>query len=477
MAQSAAETASGSTDSADPRRWLALAVIAAAQLLVVLDASVVNIALPSAQQALGMSDVAKQWVVTGYSLTFGGLLLLGGRMADLHGRKRMFVWGLVGFAVASAVGGLAENAAILLTARAVQGGFAAFLAPAGLALLATTFTDPAERGKAFGIFGAAVGTGGVIGMVLGGVLTEYGSWRWTLLINVPVVLLILIAAFRVLRDSRAGGPVRYDLPGTLTGTLGVGTLIYGISQAVERGWLSASTLTFVLVGIVLLVAFVWIEHRSAAPMMPLRVVRDRVRGSGYAVVFLIGGALYAFYLFLTYYLQVVQDYTPLRTGLAFVPIGVGIFIGSVVAGRLLGRMSARGVVIVGLLAGVLGIGWLGLIEPTTGFWSTLMPAQVVVGLGIGAAMTTVMKLTLDGVDHGDAGVAGALTNAMREIGGAVGISALNVVAISVTAAAGPLSDRTLTDGYAIAFLASAVVLAVATLIAVFAVKPDRVAHR
>ncbi|MFE9748352.1 MFS transporter [Saccharothrix saharensis] len=451
-------------------------MIAAAQLLVVLDASVVNIALPSAQQALGMSDVAKQWVVTGYSLTFGGLLLLGGRLADLHGRKRLFIWGLVGFAVASAVGGLAENTATLLAARAVQGGFAAFLAPAGLALLATTFTDPAERGKAFGIFGAAVGTGGVVGMVLGGVLTQYGSWRWCLLINLPVVLLILIPAVRVLRDSRASGPVRYDLPGTVTGTLGVGTLIYGISQAVERGWLSVPTLAFVAAGLVLLGAFVWIENRSAAPMMPLRVVRDRVRGSGYAVVFLIGGALYAFYLFLTYYLQVVQDYTPLQTGLAFVPIGVGIFIGSMVAGRLLGRLSARGVVIAGLVAGVLGIGWLGLIEPTTGFWTTVMPAQLVVGLGIGAALTTVMKLTLDGVDSDDAGVASALTNAMREIGGAVGISALNVVAISVTAAAGPLTDRTLTDGYATVFLASAAVLVVAALLAVFAVKPHRVAH-
>ncbi|MBB5803397.1 EmrB/QacA subfamily drug resistance transporter [Saccharothrix ecbatanensis] len=476
MAQPSAETTSESSGSADPRRWLALAVIAAAQLLVVLDASVVNIALPSAQQALGMSDVAKQWVVTGYSLTFGGLLLLGGKLADLHGRKRLFIAGLVGFALASAVGGLAQNTETLLAARAVQGGFAAFLAPAGLALLVTTFTNPAELGKAFGIFGAAVGTGGVVGMVLGGVLTEYGSWRWCLLINLPVVLLILIAAVRVLRDSRASGPVRYDLPGTVTGTLGVGALIYGISQAVERGWLSLPTLAFVLTGLVLLGAFVWIEHRSDAPMMPLRVVRDRVRGSGYAVVFLIGGALYAFYLFLTYYLQVVQDYTPLRTGLAFVPIGVGIFVGSVVAGRLLGRFSARVVVITGLVAGVLGIGWLGFIDPTTGFWTTVMPAQLVVGLGIGAALTTVMKLTLDGINPDDSGVASALTNAMREIGGAVGISALNVVAISVTAAAGPLTDGALTDGYATAFLVSAAVLAVATLLAVFAVKPDRVAH-
>lgn len=466
----AATTNSGGT-TADPRRWAALAVIAAAQLLVVLDASVVNIALPSAQQALGMSDVAKQWVVTGYSLAFGGLLLLGGRMADLHGRKRMFIGGLVGFAVASAVGGLAENTATLLTARAAQGAFAAFLAPAGLALLATTFTDPAERGRAFGIFGAAVGTGGVVGMVLGGVLTDLGSWRWCLLINVPVVAIVVVAALKILGDSKISGPVRYDLPGTLTATFGVGALIYGISLAVESGWVSPWTISFIALGIVLLTAFVLIEKRSQAPMMPLRIVLDRVRGTGYAVVFLIGGALYAFYLFLTYYLQVVQDYTPLRTGLAFVPIGVGIFVGSMVAGRLLGRMSAKGVVLTGLGAGVLGIGWLGFVQPDTGFWTVVMPAQLIVGLGIGAALTTVMKLTLDGVDHDDAGVASALTNAMREIGGAVGISALNVVAISVTAASGVLDDNSLTYGYAVAFLASAAVLAVAALLTAFADKP------
>jgi EmrB/QacA subfamily drug resistance transporter len=471
MTQSDAAAARGTSQvGADPRRWLALAVIAAAQLLVVLDASVVNIALPSAQAALGMSDVAKQWVVTGYSLTFGGFLLVGGRIADLHGRKLVFLVGLAGFAVASAVGGLAQDSAVLLGARAAQGVFAALLAPAGLALLATTFTEPAERGKAFGIFGAAVGTGGVLGMVLGGVLTEYGSWRWCLLINLPVVALIAAAAVPLLRESRAEGRARYDLPGAVTATLGVGALIYGISQAVDRGWLGVSTVSFVVAGLLLLVGFVLLQTRVPVPMMPLRVVRDRVRGSGYLVVLLIGAALYAFYLFLTYYLQVVQGYTPLGTGLAFVPIGVGIFAGSMLAGRALARANARAVVIGGLVPSTIAIGVLGAVEPDTGFWTVVMPVQLVVGLGIGAALTTVMKLTLDGVDPDDTGVASALTNAMREIGGAVGISALNVLAISVTAAAGT-GPAALTEGYASAFLAAAALLLVATVVTVLAVKP------
>jgi EmrB/QacA subfamily drug resistance transporter len=467
-------TNDGTPTSLDPRRWAALALIAAAQLLVVLDASVVNIALPSAQQALGMSDIGKQWVVTGYSLTFGGFLLFGGRLADLHGRKRIFVVGLAGFAVASALGGFASGPEMLLVARAAQGMFAALLAPAGLALLATVFTDPAERGKAFGIFGAAVGTGGVVGMVLGGVLTEFGSWRWCLLVNLPVVLIILIPAVRMLSESRATGPIRYDLPGAITATLGVGSLIYGVSQAESAGWLSGPTLGFGAAGLVLLAVFVLIERRSAQPMMPLRIVLDRVRGGGYLIVLLIGAALYSLYLFLTYYLQVVQNYSALATGFAFVPIGVGILVGSLGAGRVLARMNPRRIVVVGLALGAVGMAWLGVLDPTTGFWPVVFPMQIVVGLGIGAAMTTVISMTLDRVSPDETGVASALTNAMREIGGAAGISALNVVAISVTAAQlGVTREAALTSGYVAAFGTGAGLLVVAALIALLATRSTR----
>ncbi|MEV7870643.1 MFS transporter [Streptomyces sp. NPDC088124] len=461
---------SPTSDGGDPRRWRALWIIVAAQLLVVLDASVVNIALPSAQSALEMSDSSRQWVVTAYSLTFGGFLLLGGRVGDLQGRKKLFIAGLIGFAVSSAVGGFAVNEIMLLLARAAQGVSAAFLAPAALALLTTMFTTDAERAKAFGVFGAAVGTGGVVGMILGGVLTEYLSWRWCLWFNVPVVLLILGPAMRGLTESKAARSARYDLPGTLTATIGVGSLIYGISEAIEVGWLGTTTLVFCGAGLLLLALFVWIEHRSAEPMMPLRIVLNRVRGSGYVVVVLIASGLYAYYLFLTYFLQLVREYSALMTGLAFVPIGAGILFGSLGTGRLLARMSARSVMIGGLLLSAAGFALSGTIQPDTGFWTVVFPSQLLIGLGIGAAMTTVMRLTLDGVAPEESGVASALTNATREIGGAIGISALNVVAISV--ADGGRGNEAVTDGYAAAFLAGGGLMLLAALIVVMS-RPRR----
>ncbi|WP_405186506.1 MFS transporter [Streptomyces anulatus] len=451
-------------DGGDPRRWRALWIIVAAQLLVVLDASVVNIALPSAQSALEMSDSSRQWVVTAYSLTFGGFLLLGGRVGDLKGRKKLFIAGLIGFAVASAIGGFAVNEAMLLLARAAQGVSAAFLAPAALALLTTLFTSDAERAKAFGIFGAAVGTGGVVGMIFGGVLTEYLSWRWCLWFNVPVVLLLIGPAMRGLTESKSATSSRLDVPGTLTATLGVGSLIYGISEAVEVGWLGTSTLVFCGAGLLILALFVVIEHRSAEPMMPLRIVLNRVRGGGYLVVVLIASGLYAYYLFLTYFLQLVKDYSALMTGLAFVPIGVGILFGSIATGKALAGVNARTVMIGGLLLGAAGCALTGTIQPDTGFWTVLFPSQLLIGLGIGAALTTVMRLTLDGVAPEESGVASALTNATREIGGAIGISALNVVAISV--AGGSTGNAAITDGYAAAFLGGAGLLLLAALIVV-----------
>ncbi|MFI1012561.1 MFS transporter [Streptomyces sp. NPDC020965] len=457
-------------EGGDPRRWRALWIIVSAQLLVVLDASVVNIALPSAQSALDMSDSSRQWVVTAYSLTFGGFLLLGGRVADLKGRKKLFIAGLLGFAVSSLVGGFAVNEAMLLISRGAQGVSAAFLAPAALSLLTTMFTSDKERAKAFGIFGAAVGTGGVVGMILGGVLTEYLSWRWCLWFNVPVVLLILGPAMRGLSESK-GARSSYDLPGALTATVGVGSLIYGISEAIEDGWLGTSTLAFSGAGVLILALFVWIESRAAQPMMPLRIVLNRVRGSGYLIVILIASGLYAYYLFLTYYLQLVQEYSALMTGLAFVPIGVGVLLGSLGTGQALSGLSARTVMIGGLLLSAAGFALTGTINPDTGFWTVLFPSQMLIGLGIGAALTTVMKITLDGVAPEESGVASALTNATREIGGAIGISALNVVAISV--ADGGRGEDAITDGYAAAFLAGGGLMLLATLLVAVAIRPRR----
>ncbi|ONI91418.1 hypothetical protein ALI22I_08625 [Saccharothrix sp. ALI-22-I] len=454
----------------DPRRWGALAVIAAAQLLIVLDSSVVNIALPSAQAELGMGDAARHWVVAAYTLTFGGFLLVGGRLADMVGRKKVFLVGVVGFALMSLVGGLATGPVMLPVARAAQGVFAALMAPAGLALLATAFQDPKERGKAFGVFGAAVGSGMAVGMVLGGVLTEIGSWRWCLLINVPLAALVLVPALRLLDDSRGSGVAGYDLPGALTATAGVGSLVYGISQAETQGWTHPTTLGFIAAGVVLLAVFLVVERRSRRPIMPLRIVVDRVRGAGYLIVFLAGAALLAFYLLLAYYLQLVRGYSPLLTGLVFVPSGLGIFIGSLSAGRLLAKITPRVILVSGLALGAVGLAAFGTLDPASGMWSLIVPAQLVGGLGIGAALTTVTKATLDGVPPEDTGVASALTNAMRQVGGAVGVSVLNAVALFATVGTGP---EALTDGYVVAFLVGAVLFAVAAVVALFATAPRR----
>ncbi|MGP4104674.1 MFS transporter [Nonomuraea sp. KM90] len=463
----------GFPGAGDPRRWKVLWVVVTAQLLIVLDANIVNIALPSAQAALGMSDGDRQWVVTAYSLTFGGFLLLGGRVADLRGRRRIFLAGLAGFALASALAGLAQDPLSLLAGRAGQGLAGAFFAPAGLAMLATSFTDGTERAKAFSVFGAAVGTGGVAGMIFGGVLTEYASWRWCLLINIPIVAIVMVAAARVLRESRSSGPKAYDLPGALTATLGIGALIYAVSRAEGRGWLHPEPLGFGLAGAALLAAFILIEHRSAHPMMPLRVIAHRVRGSGHTINFVAGGALYAAYLFLTYYLQGVKHYSALQAGLAFIPMAVGILIGALGTGRLPARVDPRTVVIAGMALGALGMAGLATIDPHSGY-AVLLVTQLVVGTGVGAALTTIVNLTMHDVPPDDSGVAGALTNATQALGGAVGLSFLNVLALTVTGAAtDPRSADALTSGFSAAYLVSAGLLAVAALIAWGALRGSR----
>ena len=287
----------------NPRRWWILAILGVAQLMVVLDATIVNIALPSAQEALGFSDDSRQWIVTAYALAFGALLLIGGRLGDLFGRKRTLVAGLVGFAAASAIGGAADSFGVLVAARSAQGAFSALLAPAALSLLTTTFSDPRERGRAFGIYGAIAGGGGAIGLLLGGVLTEHMSWRWTLYVNllfaIPAALGALALLARQARDARP----HIDVPGTLTATGGLFALVYGFAQAETHGWGSATTLGFLAGGVALLAAFVAIERRAAHPLLPLRVVLDRNRGGAYLATGIAGAGMFGVFLFLTYYLQ------------------------------------------------------------------------------------------------------------------------------------------------------------------------------
>ncbi|HEX3567499.1 MAG TPA: MFS transporter, partial [Acidimicrobiales bacterium] len=327
----------------DPKRWLALGIVAVAQLMVVLDASIVTIALPSAQHGLHISTGNRQWVITAYTLAFGGLLLLGGRIADYIGRKRAFIIGLIGFAAASALGGVAVSSGMLFGARALQGAFAALLAPAALSLITVTFTEVKERATAFGVYGAISGGGAAIGLILGGVLTEFASWRWCLLVNVPIAIVTALAAIPVVRESRAHGNTSYDIPGALTITLGLVSLVYGFSKAEQDGWASSTTVAFLLIAVALMVTFVVIELRSKNPLLPMRIILERTRGGSYLASFLTGAGLMGMFLFLTYYFQGSLHYSALKSGFAFLPFSAGIIVAAGVASRILPKVGPRSI--------------------------------------------------------------------------------------------------------------------------------------
>jgi EmrB/QacA subfamily drug resistance transporter len=454
----------------DPKRWLVLIVIAVCQLMIVLDASIVNIALPQAQHALQISNADRQWVVTAYTLTFGGLLLLGGRVADFMGRKQVFIAGLIGFAVASALGGLAPDAAVLFGARALQGGFAALMAPAALSLLAVTFTEPRERATAFSVYGGISGGGAAIGLILGGVLTEYASWRWCLLVNVPVALITAVCAMRLVRESRAEGTAHYDIPGAVTVTLGLVGLVYGFTKAESDGWGSSITLTYLLVAVALLAAFVAIEARSKHPLLPLRVVLERNRGGAFIAALLSGMGLFGMFLFLTYYLQGTLHYSALKAGFAFLPFSIGIVIGAGLTSQLLPKLGPRNLMVPGLLLAAAGLLWFTRIGISASYALHVLPAEIVVSIGMGLVFVTVASTALVGVADQDAGVASALVNTSQQVGGSLGTALLNTIAATATThylvAHHGVVQAGLVHGYRLAFAVSAVVLA-AGLVAAF----------
>jgi EmrB/QacA subfamily drug resistance transporter len=468
------------TEAPDPRRFRALGIIAVAQLMIVLDASVVTIALPSAQRALHISVANRQWVLTAYTLAFGGLLLLGGRIADYVGRKRMFIVSLLGFAGASALGGLAQNAAMLFGARALQGAFAAVMAPAALSLLTVTFTEPHERARAFGVYGAIAGAGAAIGLILGGVLTEYASWRWTLLINVPIAITAAILASFEIRESRAEGHGRYDIPGALTVTSGLLALVYGFTKAASDGWGASTTLSFLAAAAMLLVGFVLVELRSSHPLLPLRVILDRNRGGAFLASFLVGIALFGTFLFLTYYLQGTLHYSALKTGFAFLPFSAGIILAATAASRLLPRFGPRAVITAGLLLGAIGLVWFTRIGPATGYLAHVLPAEIIVSLGMGLAFVPLSSTALIGVGAEDAAVASAMVNTTQQIGGSLGTALLNTVAASATASyllvhrqAVPNVAAGLVHGYTTAFALSASLLAAAVVSTILLIRAPR----
>jgi EmrB/QacA subfamily drug resistance transporter len=408
-------------------RWWALAVLAIAQLMVVLDATVVNIALPTAQHDLGFSDSGRQWVVTGYSLAFGSLLLLGGRLSDLIGRKRMFLIGLVGFALASALGGAANGIEMLIVARVLQGVFGAALAPAALSLLSVTFTNPAERGKAFGIFGAISGAGGAVGLLLGGVLTEYASWRWCLYINL---------AFAV--AGVVGAPL--DWPGVVTAVGGLVALVYGLGNAESHGWSDPLTYGFIAAGAAILALFVAIERRAAHPLLPLRVVTDRNRGGAYASVGIAGIGMFGVFLFLTYYLTSVLGFSPIQSGLAFLPMLAGVMITATTVGSILTpKVGPRPLVPAGALIAAAGMLYLTRIGVDSHYATGVLPGLIITGLGMGLIFAPTQNTATSGVQHQDAGVASAMVNTVQQIGGSIGTALLSSFAAS--AATGYLAGK------------------------------------
>jgi EmrB/QacA subfamily drug resistance transporter len=417
------------TDRAYSRRWLILAVIGVAQVMVVLDTTVVNIALPSAQRALHFSNEERQWVVTAYALAFGSLLPLGGRIGDMFGRKPTFLVGLIGFATVSAVGGLAQSFEWLVAARAVQGAFGALLAPSVLAVMTTTFSDPSERNKAFGIFGAIAGSGGAVGLLLGGVLTQSLSWRWTLYIS-PILALPTAVGVAILLEQR---PVttrpHLDIPGTLTASAGLAALVYGFSHAQSSGWGSPLTIGCLAGSVLLLSVFVVIEARTPSPLLPLRILADCDRAGSYLAVLLVGVGLFGVFLLLTYYLQGLLGYSPIEAGLAFLPMVVANIVTSTsTSAILLRRTGPRPLVVAGMLIAGCGMALLTRLGLHSSYASDVLPSLLLIGVGIGFVAATAINTATAGIAPGDSGIASALVNTSQQVGGSIGTALLNTLA-------------------------------------------------
>jgi len=410
------------------RRRLILAAVALAQLMVVLDVTIVNIALPSAQADLGFDDDSRQWVIIAYALAFGSLLLLGGRISDLAGRRRTFVAGLLGFAGASAVGGAAPSFEVLVAARAVQGSFAAMLAPAALSILTTTFSDPAARAKAFGVYGAIGGSGAAFGLLLGGALTQLLQWRWTMYVNLLFAVPAALAAFRLLVNQRPATRPRIDVPGVLLSTTALFALVYGLANAEMHGWAAPLTVVLLAYGVVSLAAFVALERRVAHPLLPLAVVRNRNRATAFLAIGITGLATFATFLFLTYYLQETLGFSPIQTGLAFLPMVVMVMLSATVASaRLLPRVGPGPLVPTGLALAAVGIAYLTGIESNSSYAGAVLPGIMACGTGFGMIVAPSFATATHGVAADDAGVASALVNTFQQVGGSFGVALLSTI--------------------------------------------------
>ena len=463
------------------RRWLVLVVVAIAQLMVVLDSTIVNIALPSAQRALGFPNSDRQWVVTAYALAFGSLLLVGGRLGDMFSRKRVFIAGLIGFALASALGGASVSFAMLVAARALQGAFGAVLAPSALGTLVSTFQDPRERGRAFGVFGSVAAGGGAVGLILGGALTQYFSWRWCLYVNLVFAAIAVVGALAFIRSSRPATRPAMDWPGAVLAGAGLFLIVFGFSRAESAGWTAAVTIGSLVVGVVLLAGFVAAEQRVSHPLLPLRVILDRTRGGAYFAVFISGIAIFGTFLFLTYYLQVVKGDSPLATGLLFLPMIACILIASNLSSIvLLPRLGPRVLIATGMLLAAAGMGYLSQLTVTSSYPGDVLPALLVMGLGFGMIFAPAINTATFGVAREDSGVASALVNTMQQVGGSIGTSALSTFALTATASylvahhTSPLAPAiAATHGYTVAFTLSAALLGLGFILTIVLVPTRR----
>jgi EmrB/QacA subfamily drug resistance transporter len=424
MTETGAGTLSANTHKVHP--GLALVVIAGAQLMVILDATIVNIALPSIEQGLGFSPTSLAWVLNAYTLTFGGLLLLGGRAGDLFGRRRMFMIGIAIFATASLLAGLATSEAWLLGARVLQGVGAAIASPTALALVTTTFPEGPQRNRAFGVYAAVSGAGAAIGLILGGLLTDLASWRWVFFVNVPIAVALLVATPAVLHESDTIEG-RLDLPGALTSTFGIGSLVYGFIHAASDGWRDPITMLAFGLAIILLASFFVIESRTAQPLMPLRLFSDRNRTSSYVIMLMIAAALFSMFFFLTQFVQEILGYSPLKAGFAFLPVSIVIVIVAQIVAKVITRTGPRPMLAVGSLAVGGGLLWFSTLSPSSGYLTMLLPAMIVMAFGLALIFVPVTLTAVAGVEHHDSGIASGMLNVSQQIGGTLGLSILVTV--------------------------------------------------
>ncbi|WP_336028933.1 MFS transporter [Geodermatophilus sp. FMUSA9-8] len=504
------------TPASEPyeKRWLALGVIAMTVLLVILDATIVNIALPAVSADLGISAATQQWIVTAYTLTFGGFLLLGGRIADFWGRKRTYLVGAAGFAIASALGGIAQNEGMLFAARALQGVFGALLAPASLALLTVLFTDPKERAKAFGVYGAIAGGGSAVGLLLGGVLTEYADWRWCFWVNLPVALLAVVLAIPIVPESKAPGDTKYDIPGAVLITLGLAAIVYGFTRVAEAsqtnageaqaangqiaaqggrdfvtpasGWTDGLAWVFIVGGLVLVALFVLLELRTRNPLLPMRIVLDRNRGGAYLTSTLVGAGLIGAFFFLSLYFQQVLGYEPVVAGAASLPTTLGVFISAGAASALVPRVGPKPLMVLGGLLAAAGLFTMSFLGVDSGFWALAFPGQLLLGLGLGFTFVPLSNLALVGAGEHDAGAASAMLNATQQVGASIGtavLASLSVGAISAYSAdvlASPTPQdpaavalQAQVEGYTTAFTWAAALLVLGAVAAALLIKATK----